>query len=474
MTLTSLLLSGLLLFNYIYCQTYSSLPGDTPSNYFLWYQLPSQVNNDLPVSVINNGASCTIYNDQFYVFGKNYNSWNNSAYSFDFATNKWNLTYFSNSAPSTNGASNTRWFQSPILGANFTQWWMHDGTYLSDYDVIYTSTGYYPIAASNNWFQTFLVYDFATNTLSEPNSNNNPPGRESSPLVYYNESLILFGMCGNVYTSTQDLWYYDIASATWTENNILNSTSKPKGRCGHSFMAIPNTNYGLIFGGHNTNTNGYLNDIWKLDFDLQVFTQIIPNGTAMPSGRAYFVAGYYDGLMLVFSGNGDSFTYYNDFWAYSISQNRWFNLSPLGNLPSTRAQATGIIYNDNFIVYGGRNYAVPEGGTYTISAPLNDFWVFKLGCPNQCSSHGNCSELTCTCDTCHSGQDCSVSICSSYTNNVGVIAGAVSGAVVGLCMTISAGYFIRKKAEKYRKNKMRQKADALIEKNNLNAATNNQ
>jgi len=207
--------------------------------------------------------------------------------------------------------------------------------------------------------------------------------------------------------------------------------------------------------------NGYLNDLWQFDFETQNFTQLNAAGV-VPLPRAYHVSGYYDGLLLIYSGDGDAYNYLNDLWGYSIANNFWINIIPLGNnptIPISRMQATGLVYQNYLIVYGGKTYGPDIVTGFEISQPLNDLWVFKLGCPNNCSGNGNCSELQCSCSACYVGQDCSTKICSTYNpTNVGVIVGAVIGSIAGICLMVGLGAFIGKKANKYKKAKLREKA----------------
>jgi len=346
------------------CQTYSSLPINDTANFFKWFQLPPQVNNMVPGSIINQGCICEIFNDTFYVFGKNYYYWNMSIYSFDFVANSWSLVYFSNS--DYNSGSSSRWMSSPVHDANFiNEWWMHDGNYVSNYQATYATNGLIvnPSGASANMFTTFLKFSFDTNQLSViPNINDNtaPAGRENSPLVRYKDSLWLFGMCGPDASQDQELWYYTVGyNASQTDWTQVQTSPKPLGRCGHTFNGIPDTTFGLIFGGHFTLKNGYLNDLWKFDFETQNFTQLNATGV-VPLPRAYHVSGYYDGLLLIYSGDGDSFLFFDDLWGYSIANNFWINIVPLGTTPTipiARMQATGLIYQNNLIVYGGKNMA---------------------------------------------------------------------------------------------------------------------
>jgi len=382
-----------------------------------------------------------------------------------------------------------RWFQSNVYSDFGDQWWMFGGVYLPDWHQIYGATGnqnWLANATQAGWNNDFLIYFFNNNTYkygiypANQKTSPLPSGRQNSPIVRYNNTLFMFGLCyptndteGNT-AVTNDLWTLDIDNPKWLQNTVLLDLPQwklPYGRCGHGFITVPNTTYGLIFGGHNANINYYFNDLWKFDFVAQNFTQIIENGIAKPAGRSYFVFAYYQGYFLIFNGDSDAYEHFNDFWAYSIAQNTWSNLIPLGEnpiLPISRAQACGLIYNNNFMVYSGRTYAPPEDDPsgYDIDYFLNDLWVFKLGCPNNCSGNGNCSVLFCNCDDCYSGQDCSQLICfndtsviqTTHSNSAPVLTGVIVGAVIGACFLISIGSYVARKAHKYRKFKMRQKA----------------
>jgi hypothetical protein len=73
----------LCIFSFVHSADYVSLPTDDPANSFQWFQFPPQTSN-IVGSVINQGCTCEIFNGTFYVYGKNYDYWNMSIYSFDF------------------------------------------------------------------------------------------------------------------------------------------------------------------------------------------------------------------------------------------------------------------------------------------------------------------------------------------------------------------------------------------------------
>lgn len=153
-------------------------------------------------------------------------------------------------------------------------------------------------------------------------------------------------------------------------NNVygdsLRITANPCPRS-YSCMITDLTNIRMIlFGGMNSGMPGgqYLNDVWSLDINDEVWTLIEPSGSA-PSPRREATAVYYDveNEMIVFGGtNGTS--YYNDVWALDLTEGSetWIQKTPSGTPPTPRTCAKGVIdpVNNRLIIFGGST----ASGTY--------------------------------------------------------------------------------------------------------------
>jgi hypothetical protein len=102
------------------------------------------------------------------------------------------------------------------------------------------------------------AYDYATNTWTNLNPLNPPPGREYAALVYdsAHQKVIIFGG-----SESNDTWAYDYATNTWTNLNPLNP---PPPRSGHGLAYDSAHQKVILFGGWGF---GLYNDTWALFFE---------------------------------------------------------------------------------------------------------------------------------------------------------------------------------------------------------------
>jgi len=180
----------------IYCQnSYVVPPPDAAANSFKWYQLPSQTSSSSNYSVVTQGCSSWYYNNTFWVFGRNYQAWNNSVWSFSLEDGDWSLMGYSNLTWQNSNTAiqdSVRWFQSNVYSDFGDQWWMFGGVYLPDWHQIYGATGnqnWLANATQAGWNNDFLIYFFNNNTYkygiypSNQNGKALPSGRQNSPIV---------------------------------------------------------------------------------------------------------------------------------------------------------------------------------------------------------------------------------------------------------------------------------------------------
>merc|ERR1712196_464104 len=122
-----------------------------------------------------------------------------------------------------------------------------------------------------------------------------------------------------------------------------------------------------IFGGYDGNQ--YLNDLWVFSISSKTWTLLKPRGE-LPSVRDSHSAVYSPdaNVMYVFGGYSVE-VYFNDVWAYDVSQNLWRLLKPEGDAPSERDRHTAIYTarSNSMVVFGG-------GG----NDDLNDVWSLSF------------------------------------------------------------------------------------------------
>lgn len=185
-----------------------------------------------------------------------------------------------------------------------------------------------------------------------------PLARGGHSLVYYNNTLIMFGGYRGGFVN--DLVQYNLTTQVWT---TLPNVSGPSGRYVH--RAIINGSSMYLFGGFDFTT--FYSQMWK--YDLNTFTwSLVANGT-IPGryGHLMFTSGIY---IYVFSGRtgGGGDVGLNDIWRFDTTDNSWTELLPSGP-PLRREQAAGSLIADKFYVFSGTSY---DG------ILRNDHWVYDI------------------------------------------------------------------------------------------------
>jgi F-box protein 42 len=66
-----------------------------------------------------------------------------------------------------------------------------------------------------------------------------------------------------------------------------------------------------------------------------------------------------DKCLYIVGGTTHTPTTFNDMWRFELGSQRWFRCLPGGQYPTPKALASGIVYKNNFVVYGGWSHPSP-------------------------------------------------------------------------------------------------------------------
>jgi Galactose oxidase, central domain len=96
-----------------------------------------------------------------------------------------------------------------------------------------------------------------------------PTKRRGHSIISIDEMLIVFGGCYLDEKCFNDVHIFELKSNTWKEQKTRGN--KPKERAGHTATLFGSKMYVFAGGGKD----GYLNDLYVLDIETVIFTQII-------------------------------------------------------------------------------------------------------------------------------------------------------------------------------------------------------
>ncbi len=148
----------------------------------------------------------------------------------------------------------------------------------------------------------------------------------------------------------------------------------PSVRCGHAAIKDELNNEMVIFGGAYFDPDAWhlyrLNDVWKLDLDSYVWSEISTSGTPPPPLSGHSCV--YDPLnhrMLVFGGGFEGGVS-GDVYELDLNSYAWKLLPIAGEKPSPRWE--------HCAVYNSRDHTMAIFGGRDLDRPFNDTWILDL------------------------------------------------------------------------------------------------
>jgi hypothetical protein len=202
-----------------------------------------------------------------------------------------------------------------------------------------------------------------------------PPARHLYSAVYdpVRDRVVIFGGMGRT-SVLNDVWVLSLAGAPrWTRLEPLGIPPAP--RTQHSAIYDAHGDCIYVFGGAGRTHEGVvlsrLNDVWALSLSGRVKWRLVsPEGT--PPNPRFGQAAVLDGRgrMVLFGGYDGAMVH--DVWALSLNDRpRWQQLSPDGEAPPPRLQHSAVYdpVSGRMMVFGGQDEAM------TI---FDDAWALSL------------------------------------------------------------------------------------------------
>ncbi len=243
----------------------------------------------------------------------------------------------------------------------------------------------------------FLPLQAMAGNFSIQSLPDGPSQRENHSAIYDSEhnEAVLFGGVDSV-SCFNDVWKLSLSVLSWTQVSATGDI--PLARQGHSAIYDPVNKRMIVFGG--TNPNYVFNDLYSLDLNTNIWSQLSPAGT-LPSPRWNHSAVYNpaDSSMVIFGGrqlyqgldvNGGSDTtllndprisstlskgqmplvWFNDLWKLDLRTLTWTQITPLSQLPPAREfhTATYIPAGNYMVVYAG----------YADEMDYGDLWKYDF------------------------------------------------------------------------------------------------
>jgi hypothetical protein len=129
--------------------------------------------------------------------------------------------------------------------------------------------------------------------------------------------------------------------AAWVE---LTSTDGPAAREDHVWRVDTDGTTAYLFGGRDG--TAVFDDLWAYDLDDETWTELAPEG-ATPGARFGHEAAWVEDIgLVIFAGQRDASTFFNDVWSYDPGANAWEELPAGGAVPAARYGSCAAIGPD--------------------------------------------------------------------------------------------------------------------------------
>ncbi len=206
------------------------------------------------------------------------------------------------------------------------------------------------------------------------------PGRRSGHAATYDplgDRMLIFGGWDGG-QGRNDAWALSLAGpVSWSP--ILASGSFPDPRYNHGVIYDAPRNRMLLFGGYDTRTRLYRNDVWALTLgDSPEWMELLPSGDP-PAGRYRHKMAYDPERdhMLVFGGY-DGTAVRNDAWLLDLSGDpTWQLVTPEGAAPVPRFGHTAIYDSagERMVVFAGSDGLHALGDAWALTLREAPTWV---------------------------------------------------------------------------------------------------
>jgi N-acetylneuraminic acid mutarotase len=212
------------------------------------------------------------------------------------------------------------------------------------------------------------AFDVKENTWTNMKPAPKPRNMAAATMAYDSESdrVILFGGCLGQ-TVWNETWAYDYDTNTWTK-----MSDGPEGLMGPRMVYDEESDRMILFGGVDYDTFTFYDDTWAYDYNTDTWEEMQPD--VHPQARNYQAMAYdaeIDRVLLsgTYVEGGPPDTTYN-LWAYDYDSNTWEDLSSNNSKPLSLVYAA-MAYDaesKRSILFGGLDFM--SGTVY------DDTWAY--------------------------------------------------------------------------------------------------
>lgn len=200
------------------------------------------------------------------------------------------------------------------------------------------------------------AFDLRTHTWSDL-TDDRAPAQEDHTAIYDSrrKRLVTYGGFNTETARITEMYayYLDPASPAYGRWLQVQAFSvPPPGRMGHTAVYDSLNDRMVVFGGWDMEHRDFLGDTWVFRFESGNWRQIKTSRAHPPKRRhAVGVLDTKRNWLVIYGGHGER-GYFNDVWAFDLTEDLWLNITP-GPQPRIDHQAVYDTRSGSVLIYGG-------------------------------------------------------------------------------------------------------------------------
>ena len=207
-----------------------------------------------------------------------------------------------------------------------------------------------------------------------------PAERSEHAMTAVGNNFFVHGGSTAILAFSDDFFEFDAATMQWNLQEC--GQDCPSGRFGHGMVRVGRKI--LLFGGRvDLHTSGFSDQVWEYDTTTKRWTMlhsdIVGNGTSVPSARCDFAMAAADTKIFVHGGTSEDVRYLGDLWQFDSVENEWALLDAhagvSGTVPSGRSLHVMTIVDTTVLLFGGLVNSDQGMGSVR---PTNGFWQYDI------------------------------------------------------------------------------------------------
>jgi hypothetical protein len=236
-----------------------------------------------------------------------------------------------------------------------------------------------PIRRISQFFNILFILGVIFTLSSCQTTSNIPPARYGASMIFdpVGSRILLFGgradgLFGLKYYN--DMWSFDTASQKWSP---VKTKKRPPERLSPGMVYDPGNHQIIIFGGHGAKVR--LGDTWVYSISENRWEEITPETSPSPRSDMGMSFDTENNRVILFSGYSleDGGVRANDTWSYDPNAQKWAEMKPQSAPPIMYGQSFAYDAEGSQSVLVGGHISLYRNGQYSSGGYNSGVWSYN-------------------------------------------------------------------------------------------------